>query len=222
MFLEIICICDSNCARSMFVKENFTFRDKYGGVHYADFVLAGEEYTNQASVEERERILLETKESLASCLEEIDFEFISHIKTVLNEANACYSEAFEQRMGYSPFSFSRIRKDDYPAIAFPISEYDFGCNYNFASELSLAYAPILDDNKNYYLQIFSIIETLEYYIEMTTRYKVFFVLTCGFLKLYNFPVDKNGTSIRSVIQRNYGQQTVDLIKACTDAMLSNG
>jgi len=27
----------------MFVKENFTFRDKYGGVHYADFVLAGED-----------------------------------------------------------------------------------------------------------------------------------------------------------------------------------
>ena len=219
--LEILFVFRSNIPRKMIAQSNFDFQDQFGSIRKIPFIESISNQSNKWNTQTKENFMLEVADIIESRLDKIDLEFIEHIKNVLLEINKYYGSQFEFFMGYNNFDDTETQ---YPAMAFYIDKYELEQNfkYNFSKELRVAYNSYLKEDKVYHLRIFNILETINYYIEMCTRYKVYMVISFGYHKVYTRKYDSlNGSNFKSKIKESLGEKYIEAIDKCIEVMCSS-
>ena len=213
--LEIICISRSDVAREMLVRSNFVYQNAAGDLILLPFIDYNEEQLSKLDSQEKEELLFEAIDNLKQYLDDIDLDFIDHIENVLLEINSYYSNVCNEFKGYDDFYGN---ESQYPAIACYIDTYEMvhSYRYNYSTELSTTYRYFSKENKIYNLRIRNILETLDCYIEMCTRYKVYMTINFGYLKLYTN--NYNGDNFRNKIKNSLGGNHSEAIDQCLKVM----
>lgn len=216
--LEIICISRSDLAREMLVKSNFIYQNRAGDLTYLPLIDYDQIQLREFSLEKKEKLLFDVIYELENNLEDVDFCFIEHIENVLSEINSYYSNLCYEFKGYDDFDNN---ESQFPAMACYIDTDEMAQNYryNYSNELRTTYHCYFEKNKNYNLRISIILETLDCYIEMCTRYKVFMTITHGYYKAYTRKYESlNGSNLRNKIKEYFGEKYVEAIDKCLEVM----
>ena len=215
--LELVSIVHSDLPRRILAHSNFTFQDKFGDLHTLNFLNCEEDELIEMSTEEKEDIISYALEDFEDGLEDIDLDFLKHIEGVLAEINDYYSALCEEFYGYEDI---RDKKHQYPAITHFIDEYEINSlyKYNFYKNLSGTYYRFLEEEEQYYLRIFNITNTINDYIEMCTREKVYLTICYGYAKLYTHKIQESNDSIRGLLERKFGERYVAAIDKCISTM----
>ena len=219
--LEVICISRSDLARKMLIRSNFVYQNRAGDLVTLPFINYEQEQLNTMDVDEKEKLLFDIINKISLQLDDVDFCFIKHIESVLSDINNYYSELCINFKGYDDFSNN---ESQFPAMACYIDTYVMAHNYryNYSKELSTTYRCYFEENKDYNLRISITLETLDCYIEMCTRYKVFMTITHGYYKAYTRKYESlNGSNVRNKIKEAFGDIYVEAIDKCLEVMGSS-
>lgn len=220
--LEIICISRSDLAREILIRSNFIYQSRAGDLISLPFIKYTQEQLCKLNYDVKEKLFFEAVNSLEKHLSDLDFHFIKHVESVLFEINSYYSDICNEFIGFDGFDDN---KSQYPAITSYIdkNEMAHSYRYNYSNELKTAYTCYFKDDKTYYLRISFVFETLDCYIEMCTRYKLYMVISWGYYKVYTRKYEPlNGRSFRSIIQEAKGDKHVEAIDKCINVICSQG
>jgi hypothetical protein len=219
--LEIICISRSNLAREMLVRSNFIYQNRAGDLIPLPLINYDQEQLSELTCDEKEELLFDVIDRLSEYLDDIDFRFVEHIESVLSQINSYYSDLCCEFKGYDDFDNN---ESQYPAISCYIDNYEMVHNYryNYSNELRTTYHCYFRENKDHNLRITIILETLDCYIEMCTRYKVFMTIAHGYYKAYTRKYESlNGSNFRNKIKETLGEKYVEAIDKCLEVMGSS-
>ena len=220
--LEIICISRSNLARKMLIESNFIYRNRAGDLTYLPLIDYDQIQLREFSFAKKEQLLFDVIYKLENDLEDVDFRFIKHVENVLSEINGYYSDICNEFVGFDCFDNN---KSQYPAITCHIdkNEMIYNYRYNYSNELKNTYTCYFKDDQTYHLRISFVLETLDYYIEMCTRYKLYMVVSWGYYKVYTRKYDfLSGRNFRSIIKESKGDMHAEAIDKCINTMCKFG
>lgn len=216
--LEIICISRSDLARKMLVRSNFIYRNRVGDLTYLPLIDYDQIQLREFSFAKKEQLLFDVIYKLENDLEDVDFRFIKHIENVLSEINGYYSDICNEFVG---LDFFDNNKSQYPAITSHIDKNEMVHNYryNYSNELKNTYSCYFKDDQAYHLRISFVLETLDCYIEMCTRYKLYMVVSQGYYKVYTRKYEfLNGSNFRTQIKNSFGDNYVEAIDKCLEVI----
>jgi hypothetical protein len=216
--LEIICISRSDLAREMLVRSNFIYQSRAGDLVSLPFINYDQEELSKLNYNEKEEMLFDFIDEIKEHLDDVDLRFTDHIESVLFEINDYYSDLCYEFKGYDNFDHN---KSQFPAIASYIDtdEMVHSYRYNYSNELNTTYRCYFEENKDYYLRISIILETIDCYIEMCTRYKVFMTISHGYYRVYTHKYEfLNGRNFRTQIKNSFGDNYVEAIDKCLEVI----
>lgn len=218
--LEVICISRSDLAREILVRSNFIYQSRAGDLVPFPLINYDQEQLSELNLDEKEELLFDVIDRLKEHLDDIDLRFIEHIESVLSEINSYYSSLCYEFKGYDDFDNN---ESQYPAISCYIDTYEMAHNYryNYSNELSTTYHCYFEENETYNLRISIILETLDCYIEMCTRYKVN-MTAARYCRMYIHKYESlNGSNLRNKIKESLGEKYIEAIDKCIEVMCSS-
>lgn len=210
--LEVICISRSKVARKMLLKSNFVYQTAFGDLIALPFIKADADELSNLSEQEKDEIFIDVVDQLKQHLNSTDLEFIEHIETVLFDINKQYGEICLEFKGFDNFDDN---ESQYPAITSYINIDEMkNYRYNYSNELMNTYYYFSVNEKTYNLRIRNILETLDMYIEMCTRYKVY--ETCRtYIRIYTRNFEELGnTNFQNIIKNKMGENYTNAIDQC--------